>query len=1816
MAKYTSEPFGVKFRTDLSRPDKDQFATTYDILSEGPIEGLSNGLASIFINDVPLIQTQAEDILKPRRFKASVTAGTDTITHPQFGVLDALSYQNKTGLSLGIRKVAIEKAGKSDSGIASATVNTRTVTTSSAYFNATMHVNCKQRTVPIYLRIAGAGANGTELRTKITAFISTTEVTIADTIATTVSNVDIFFDHLATITQISGNDGTIANAPLTSVTNANIQVSSPHIHQGLGLSNLFNFKDIDIGFRVGNKLQALLSPRDSEGTSTLFAPNLQLEQANLRSAIGNTGNLSSSTYNDDELDEVDEVEGTAADTVLTAAAMGVTAPSEVDDIHLTFQLPQCHALKSSSGAKGPSYVELQIFFEYSTDGGISFTSELAYGASNNDILTRTNPDRPNKKVNFTTGKQSSKIPNNGYIKPAKAQYTSFIEEFKIDTREFQPFDTYRIRVRRITALNFKDQKFRHTNPCVLQTVDNIVKDKLSYPYTSYASLSFNAKDFDSKVPTRSYLLKGRKVKVPTNYFTRDETGSAASYKRNVSSGATESTYQTWDGNFRGDDTVFNESSVNYNEVYTDNPVWIFYDILTNKHYGLGQFIDPELIDKFELFRLARFCDEEVPDGEGGTEPRFTCNVYLTKAQEATTVLKQLASVFRGMAIWTDGQLTAISDRPKKPVYTFTKANVKDGVFSYEGTGEKVKVNQVKVTWSDPADSYRQAAEYVEDTEALIGDTNSPRLIRTDLLAFGTTSRGQAHRLGKWKLLSEQTEKETVSFVSGANVIGLKPGDIIAVQDADRDRSSFSGRVSNYNPEAGLTLDATFDLINGGAIQIGGGNNTTFPGGYTYTASQESDKILFAGEVTLPSSFSQAAVLWEHGGTGVGSWLGVRQVSGVYNLTLRSGEGSSGTAATSADGIVTNVPIADIPEFDDGVHTVCWTFDPDATPGTHKLWIDGKLYINDQTSSGQMEQNEWSGGGHGGWLRATDATSGNLSTNAWPIREGASGLRHYFGEDAGAGTTGQTTTQVVLDRNITIPAYSSSFPPQLLLIYPKGGAYLNQDSATIGGASFSKGDLIPTVSSSTTAANLVDDSNNHVDVYWSENARIETKTISSPGTSGGTTNTLTVSSAFSAIPSPEVMWSLRIFNTDATEATGTVKEYKIVNIKEEDAEYQVVAAEYDINKFDKIERGYSIDPRPNTTFPNPEDEIPAPDNIIVKIIPTEFVDEGGTNGNFFMTHDANITFDFPKNSDGSRYGFVSGFEVTHNFKGKFVTERLDIQTQGLTVENVNGGTYEISVRTISSIETFSLENKRIYTFNELHFTNPSPKGKELSLKKGGLITAPLSFSNGTFNIGAGSGTFDFTGPDGEVQTLSAAATSTMNIANNSGNSAGFSFVLLDLSSNTKTLRQLVEVVDTTSSPSTTYFKINGASNEGLTTLATNTVIDQHSNKITGSNFTNLTPGQLIKVSNGSSSITQATGSAASNTTTITLSGSNSNIKIGQTVTGAIFGTDATTYTDVNGTTTKTAAGEISVVNISGTTLTVSAPITVGNGVTLTFTPRSFFSRVTQILSNTVIFVEDIAPRKYSGATLQFASFEPNPLKDAILAKTLSKNGTFTLDENYTEFPISSSLIDFDSSANATFASDISLADNKKANFGNNDDLQIYHDGSDSLIVDSGTGGLKLGVSGTGTSGFYKGTGSETIATFEPDGPVTLYHNNVVKFATTSAGISVTGSVTATGDVIAFSSSDKRLKTNIVKIDSALSKVSQIGGYHFEWKDIDEAPHQGEDIGVIAQEIEKVLPEIVSERETGYKAVNYQKLTALLIEAVKELKGEIDELKRNK
>ena len=263
MAKYTSTPFGVKDRANLNRPEKDQHAATYDILSEGPIEGLANGLSSIFINDVPLIQEQAENILKPRRFKADVTASDSDVTDPQFGELRQLTFQNKTGLSLGIRKIGIEKAAAKGTGIASATAETFVITTSSAYFTSTMLQHCRQTRVPIFVRLAGAGVGGRELRAKITQVTSSTEARIDQPIATTVSNVDIFFDYFGTVSSISGNTATLGGAaPAQTISDANIQVSSPYL-EGLNLSSLFNFKDVEVGFRTGQFNSALMPPSDN-----------------------------------------------------------------------------------------------------------------------------------------------------------------------------------------------------------------------------------------------------------------------------------------------------------------------------------------------------------------------------------------------------------------------------------------------------------------------------------------------------------------------------------------------------------------------------------------------------------------------------------------------------------------------------------------------------------------------------------------------------------------------------------------------------------------------------------------------------------------------------------------------------------------------------------------------------------------------------------------------------------------------------------------------------------------------------------------------------------------------------------------------------------------------------------------------------------------------------------------------------------------------------------------------------------------------------------------------------------------------------------------------------------------------------------------------------------------------------------------------------------------------------------------------------------------------------------------------------------------
>ena len=404
--------------------------------------------------------------------------------------------------------------------------------------------------------------------------------------------------------------------------------------------------------------------------------------------------------------------------------------------------------------------------------------------------------------------------------------TSF--EFRINLETFQPFNGFKMRITRLTkheyddgspvgipkwpGLNMSgDRKHKIVGAAAFSAILGIIKEKLNFPYTAYANVRFSSKSFQN-LPTRTYECQGLRVLVPSNYITREENnGTLATYKRNVSTGAVETTNQLWDGNFRSD------------KVYTDNPAWVFYDILVNNRYGLGQYIKSTDIDKYALYKISKHCDELVPDGKGGTEPRFRANIYLTKATDAYKVLKDIATIFRGMLYWSDSQFLAVIDDKREPVYTFSQSNVIDGKFNYETTGDKTRANQIIVSWNNPEADYKLQPIIVEDRENQIktGIVKSEKAV-----AFGCTSEGQAIRYGRWKLWTAINQTNLVTFETSINAAFLGPGDIINIQDEADFTIPFSGRVYSCT-SSHITLDRHITTGSGG---------DAFPSGFTYTIS--------------------------------------------------------------------------------------------------------------------------------------------------------------------------------------------------------------------------------------------------------------------------------------------------------------------------------------------------------------------------------------------------------------------------------------------------------------------------------------------------------------------------------------------------------------------------------------------------------------------------------------------------------------------------------------------------------------------------------------------------------------------------------------------------------------------------------------------------------------------------------------------------------------------------------------------------------------------------------------------------------------------
>ncbi|HDS1228748.1 TPA: DUF1983 domain-containing protein [Stenotrophomonas maltophilia] len=346
---------------------------------------------------------------------------------------------------------------------------------------------------------------------------------------------------------------------------------------------------------------------------------------------------------------------------------------------------------------------------------------------------------------------------------------------------------WQVRIRRLTP--------NQNNSLISDTVNvlsmtEIIDVKLRYPNSALCAVQVDASQFQN-IPSRSYRVWGRIIRVPSNYDPIARTYSGV-----------------WDGTFKS--------------AWTNNPAWVFFDIVTNDRFGLGNRIPLDWVDKWRLYQIAQYCDQLVSDGMGGQEPRFTCSLYLQSRADAYKVLQDMAGMFRGISFYAAGQIMASADMPKDPGPTYSQANVIEGRFHYEGSGRRTRHTVALVSWTDPDDFGRQKVEVVQHLDAIA----RYGVNQTEVTAIGCHSRAQAQRVGNHILYTESLETETVSFAVGLDALNCMPGDVIQVADPNRAGRRNAGRIRAAGASS-LTLDLVPETM-----AVGDTLRATLPNGRT------------------------------------------------------------------------------------------------------------------------------------------------------------------------------------------------------------------------------------------------------------------------------------------------------------------------------------------------------------------------------------------------------------------------------------------------------------------------------------------------------------------------------------------------------------------------------------------------------------------------------------------------------------------------------------------------------------------------------------------------------------------------------------------------------------------------------------------------------------------------------------------------------------------------------------------------------------------------------------------------------------------------
>ena len=369
---------------------------------------------------------------------------------------------------------------------------------------------------------------------------------------------------------------------------------------------------------------------------------------------------------------------------------------------------------------------------------------------------------------------------------------------------------------RLARISPDSSDMRLANAFEWRSYTEIIYSRLTYPNTALVGVRVDAEQFNA-IPQRSYHIRGIKVKIPSNATVDQSTG------RLIYAGI-------WNGAFGA-------------AQWCSDPAWILWDLLTSKRYGLGQHFDVAQLDKWSFFAASKYCSELVPTGFGGWEPRFSCNVNIQNSEEAYKVVSDLCSVMRVMPYWSAGSLTISQDRPSDPAYLFNTTNVKDGIFDYSGSSLKARPNVAVVSYFDL--TLRETAyEVVEDAEAIA----KYGVVKTQIDAYGCTSRGQAHRVGEWLIYTERYEGQTVAFTTSIDAGAIvRPGMVISIADPLKSGTRRGGRISAATASA-ITVDDATGLAAGGTL------SAVLPDG---TVQQRTVQTIVGRVVTVIGAFSAA-----------------------------------------------------------------------------------------------------------------------------------------------------------------------------------------------------------------------------------------------------------------------------------------------------------------------------------------------------------------------------------------------------------------------------------------------------------------------------------------------------------------------------------------------------------------------------------------------------------------------------------------------------------------------------------------------------------------------------------------------------------------------------------------------------------------------------------------------------------------------------------------------------------------------------------------------------------------------------------------------